>query len=394
VPKGNSRYRARSPGFAGFILRKGAPMGDDGHAAMTARDLRQRLPAARRERSYHVSLLLFALSAGAYLLTFVFACWPNWPALNLVSALANGGVIGLLFIIGHDACHGSFTPSPALNRLLARLAFLPSLQPYTSWVFTHNGLHHGWTNLKGKDVVFAPFSVAEFNALPRCRRWLERVYRTPLGVGLMHLVQVWWKYELFPPRTHAPKGKGMFHFDRLLVLGFFLAKGGVTLLLSFLVCHDPVLAVARAGVVLLLIYAVWFWLIGLVTFVQHTNPEVPWYDDAGEWTFYRGQVHATPHVHLPLWLHRLLHNVMDHTAHHVDPLIPMYRLPPAQRSLERTCRTDVVASPWSLRGYIRSLKVCRLYDYTGHQWLDFDGTPTSRPGLNLLAADLRPRQAA
>lgn len=352
------------------------------------------MPAGRRERSFLVGIVVFLLSASIYTATFIFTYWPNLPVVNLLSALANGGMIGLLFVIGHDACHGSFTPSARLNRLLARLAFLPSLQPYTSWVYTHNGLHHGWTNLKGKDVVFAPWTLAEYQALPAWRQWLERTYRTPLGLGLMHLVEVWWKFELFPPPSHRPKDSWAFLADRLLVLGFLVAK--VALAISLVLMTEAGLsrALVHAGLGLLLSYGVWFWLIGTVTFVQHTHPDVPWYDDPGEWNFYRGQLHGSPHLAMPFWLRKLLHNVMDHAAHHVDPLIPLYRLPASQRSLKRSCHADLVSHHASLPGLLRVLKVCRLYDFRRHQWLDFDGTPTSRPGLNKLASEGEASQVA
>lgn len=355
----------------------------------SARELRRDLPAGRRERSYAVGILVFLLSASIYAVTFVLTFWPTWPLLNLASALANGGVIGLLFIIGHDACHGSFTPSAVLNRLLARLAFLPALQPYTSWVYTHNGLHHGWTNLKGKDVVFAPLTLAEYQTQPRWRQRLERTYRTFLGLGLMHLVEVWWKFELFPPPGHQPKNRWAFHADRLLVLGFLVLKIALAVALAQQTGVGPGGALLHAGLGLLLSYAVWFWLIGTVTFVQHTHSEVPWYDDPREWNFYRGQVHGSPHLAMPFWLRKLLHNVMDHAAHHVDPLIPLYRLPASQRRLKRSCQGDLVGHTASVPGLLQILRVCRLYDYRRHQWLDFDGTPTSRAGLNLLAEERR-----
>jgi omega-6 fatty acid desaturase (delta-12 desaturase) len=252
-------------------------------------------------------------------------------------------------------------------------------------VYTHNGLHHGWTNLKGKDVVFAPFSFEEYQALAWQRRLLERLYRTPWGLGLMHLTQVWWKYELFPAPYHARNIKGTFFFDRLLVLGFLLTKIGMGVWLSFLVSSDLSYSIIRALSLLLVTYAVWFWLIGFVTFQQHTHPDVPWYDKLEEWDFFRGQIHGTPHISFPRWFHKLLHNVMDHNAHHVDPLIPMYQLPASQRRLERAYSEDLVSTRWSLRGYFHSCKVCRLYDYDNHQWLNFDGTPSSRSRLNQLS---------
>ncbi len=64
---------------------------------------------------------------------------------SLVAALW----IARLFVIGHDACHGSYTPNKTLNKWIGRIAFLPSLTPYSLWEIGHNLAHHGFTNLKG-----------------------------------------------------------------------------------------------------------------------------------------------------------------------------------------------------------------------------------------------------
>src|SRR5262245_48829106 len=39
--------------------------------------------------------------------------------------------IARLFVIGHDACHGSYTRYDWLNKLVGRIAFLPSLTPFS-----------------------------------------------------------------------------------------------------------------------------------------------------------------------------------------------------------------------------------------------------------------------
>ena len=67
--------------------------------------------------------------------------------------LAFGILLGLsisfLFVIGHDACHDSLTPSHRLNQWLGRLCFMPTLHPFVCWELGHNRLHHGTTNLRG-----------------------------------------------------------------------------------------------------------------------------------------------------------------------------------------------------------------------------------------------------
>jgi omega-6 fatty acid desaturase (delta-12 desaturase) len=356
----------------------------------TAREIRQTLPEGRRTRSNILALVIFAMNVVVYIATFILMFWPDVLAINLLFAVFNGMTIGTMFIVGHDACHGSFTSSSTLNKVLARLAFLPSLQPYTSWTYSHNGLHHGWTNLKGKDVVFVPYTMAEYRALHWSRRWMERVFRSPFGIALMYASQIWWKYEVFPKAEHAPKDKQTFFWDRLLVAGFLIVQIAVALVLSY-EAEAPVWWWAGGAMgMLLLSYAAWFLLIAIITFQQHTHPEVPWYDNWEEWNFYRGQLHSTPHMEYPFWLHWLLHNVMDHNAHHVDPQIPMYQLTTSQRSLEQSYGEDIATSLGTIRQYLKTLRVCRLYDYEKHQWTDFDGTPTSPSGLNVLAQQVMP----
>jgi omega-6 fatty acid desaturase (delta-12 desaturase) len=83
---------------------------------------------------------------------------------SLVAALW----IARLFVIGHDACHGSYTPNKTLNKWIGRIAFLPSLTPYSLWEVGHNLAHHGFTNLKGRDYVWTPYSPPNSRACPGC----------------------------------------------------------------------------------------------------------------------------------------------------------------------------------------------------------------------------------
>lgn len=102
------------------------------------------------------------------------------PAVSLMLAF----VIGRLFVLGHDACHGSLFGSRRTNAVVGRLLLLASWTAFTPWELAHNGLHHGFTNLKGRDDVWAPMSFDEYGRAPWWRQWLERVYRTAPGLGL------------------------------------------------------------------------------------------------------------------------------------------------------------------------------------------------------------------
>ncbi len=129
-------------------------------------------------------------------------------------------MIGRLFIIGHDACHQSLTPHRELNKVLGRIAFLPSLTPYSLWDTGHNVVHHGYTNLKGVDFVWTPLTAAEFEALSPMQRLLERAYRSGWAPGLYYMIEIWWKREFFPNKTHMPTRRPIFFKDSLLVTVF------------------------------------------------------------------------------------------------------------------------------------------------------------------------------
>src|SRR5262245_29777285 len=86
------------------------------------------------------------------------ACYFNgWWAKDL-TVIPGSIAIARLFVIGHDACHGSFTRYDWLNKVIGRIAFLPSLTPFSLWDVGHNVAHHGFTNLKGRDQVWVPMS--------------------------------------------------------------------------------------------------------------------------------------------------------------------------------------------------------------------------------------------
>jgi omega-6 fatty acid desaturase (delta-12 desaturase) len=121
---------------------------------------------------------------------------------------------------------------------------------------------------------------------------------------------------------------------------------------------------------------------GVTTFVQHTHPRAAWYDDEDEWQFYHVQLRSSTHMVLPGPLAAVLHNIMDHPAHHIDPTIPLYELPESQSLLEREAPEDSIVVPLTWREYLRICRSCKLYDYRRHCWLDFDGRPTTEMGLN------------
>jgi omega-6 fatty acid desaturase (delta-12 desaturase) len=359
----------------------------------TVKAVRDALPAEARARSTALGVAYFAATAAVYLATFAaIALADAWWA-RFALALTNGLAAGMLFIVGHDACHGSLTPRPALNAWLGRAAFLPSLHPYVAWAYSHNAL----PNLRGRDPVYAPLTLEEYRALPAWRQRLERLCRSWAGVLPLYLYRIWWPLEIRPDARHRASidKRGSFALDRALVLAFPPAQALALVLIARAAGVSGVTelaAVAALGVAVP--FLAFTWLMGFATFQHHTHPRVIWYDDEAEWSYFRAQVQGTVHVEFPRWVELLLHNIMEHTAHHVDTRVPLYHLAGAQRAVEAAYgEENVIVEPFSFAGMTRTFRACQLYDYRAHRWLSFDGEPTT-PARSLAAEASRSEPAA
>lgn len=356
-------------------------------------EVRGQIPPEVSSRSTALGLLVFAVVAGLYGVTFWGALAAPWWPLQIACGIANGLLIVTFFVVGHDACHGSLTPSNALNQIVGRLSFLPSLTPFTTWEFAHNRIHHSYTNLRGKDYAWAPFSKDEYDQLPGWRRFLERHYRTPLGLGSYYLMEYWWKHLLLPSRAERQEMKRpvVFVVDWLLTAAFFVAQIALIVAWSNNVApgegfwaaftHPAALIV----VAWLLPFLMWNWLMGFAIFQHHNHPGIAWYNDRDEWDFFAAQVEATVHVQMPRVFEWLSASIMQHTAHHVNPKIPLYRLPQSQQCLERAYPMEIIVEMWNFWTIGRTMARCKLYDYENHRWLNFRGRPTTEPNPTMRA---------
>ncbi|AZG15160.1 MULTISPECIES: fatty acid desaturase [Cupriavidus] len=330
------------------------------------------IPLGRRSTSRALLLfafdyaLFFAVLAGVVLLS----AW--WAKVGL--GVLAGLIIARLFIIGHDACHQSLTDHRGLNKWLGRLTFLPSLTPYSLWEVGHNVVHHGYTNLKGFDFVWAPYSLDEFRALPRRRRVMERIYRNGFGAGLYYLIEIWWFKLFFPSKRQMATRRAIFLWDCTLVAAFGALWIGALAWLAVATGQSVLLMVGTGFV---LPFLVWNTTVGFVLYVHHTHTSVAWYDTKAMWAKAQPFVSTTVHLRFGMGIGAALHHIMEHTAHHVDMSVPLYRLKRAQALLEHALPGRIIIEKFSWRWYFRTARHCKLYDFKALCWTDFRGRQTS-----------------
>lgn len=299
---------------------------------------------------------------------------PNL-GLKLLASVFAGIKLANLATLAHDAAHNSLTPSRRLNWWLGVLAFMPCLFNYRLWVYDHHVLHHPHTNGDHVDS-YKPLSKKEYDALPALGKWWYRFSRSsnPLAFGTYYIIQRWWQVK-FMPRAFLPEERrrsAWCHFAFLCAyavafFAFLLAAPGFA----------PVSAATALLLAFVLPFFVFQSLLAFSLYVNHTHPEIPWFEAGSSMKSKISPEALTVHLKFPAWMAHLAHNFYDHAAHHVYPAIPCYELGRAQARLNELLGADALVVGFSFRTLGTIYSKCKLYDYTHFQWLDFDGKPTT-----------------
>lgn len=315
--------------------------------------------------TYVIMDILIYMAALAIVL-FVDNIW-----IKLLASIIAGVKMAILGGVAHDAAHGNTTSSPALNKIIAIACFTPSLFNYILWLQDHHVMHHPHTNGDHPDT-YRPFSKAEFDALPWWRRLLEKIFRTPAGLGLYYLL-IRWPFAKIVPHSFMPREIHAAAWQHFSWVMFYLLC-----FISFL-AMAPLYSPTGSMTAILLGFAlplyVFHTMFSFTLYLQHTHPQIPWFKDNVGRISGVTQEDLTPHVIFPAWYRYMSHFSFEHMVHHVNPRIPFYRAWPAQLKLNEILGERAVISKFSIPWFLKTMRTCRLYDFENHRWLNWDGTP-------------------
>ncbi len=345
------------------------------------------------DRSKVVGAAIFLLDCLLYGLAIAGVIYFDSLLVRLIFSLVAGVATGMLFVVGHDACHHSLTPSRALNRLIGTIAFLPSLTPYSLWDLSHNRIHHRWTNRRGYDYAWEPLTHDEFRLLSPWARRQYQFFRTPFGHFWYYLVEVWGKRMFFPRRAVIGDYRPEYVAD-LAISSIWAVAWSAILIALWRLRHPESGASGAALVVLLGFVGPWLLYKALISFaiyLHHTHPNIEWMPRDRE-VDSSSQIRSTVHVVFPPLFNWIFHSIMDHTAHHLRPGIPCYKLPQGQRTIEERA-PGVIIHHWSPRSHLATLRRCKLFDLNLRCWTDYAGVPVTRP-INQPRAVESPSPAA
>jgi omega-3 fatty acid desaturase (delta-15 desaturase) len=285
-------------------------------------DLKAAIPAECFEPSVFRSLAYFfwdvGLIAGLYGLAAYLDSWYFYPFFWL----AQGTLFWSLFVVGHDCGHGSFSKSKTLNNIIGHLAHTPILVPYHGWRISHR-THHANTGNIETDESWYPVTESKYQQMG----WSEKLFRFHLPL----LAYPLYLFKRSPNRSGShflpsselfrPSEKGDVITSSTLWLGMLA-------LLGFLTYNFGWLFLIKFYLVPYIIFVMW---LDLVTFLHHTEADIPWYFDQ-DWYFLKGALSTIDRDYG--FINEIHHNIGTHVAHHIFLNMPHYHLKKATEAIK------------------------------------------------------------
>ncbi len=314
-------------------------------------------------RSWMRAFGAFALDLTLYLgaMTGVFVSQSPWA--KLVFGILAGCAVAFMFVWAHDAAHGALFESDRVAEVFGTLFMLPSFNMYRLWCHGHNRVHHGFTSFTPIDWIWCPLTPQQYAASSRGRRFVYRLERSPYTCALHYLLRVWWPgMVLFKPDPKT-RDRTMVILDKWFTLLFAIGWSAVAWRFG-----GGFLGVVAGVVVPFLVFN---YFIALFVYLHHTHPDVPYFDHRPEWSNTIGQVYCSILVRCSRLSEMLVHNIMIHVPHHVEPRIPFYHLKRAYADLQREYGEFMheYRFRWSTVRMI--FKQCKLYDFETQVWYTF-----------------------
>jgi acyl-lipid omega-6 desaturase (Delta-12 desaturase) len=236
--------------------------------------------------------------------------------LTLLLAIPGGGLLVRFFIIQHDCGHGSFFSSRVANDITGRLMSLLTFTPYGLWRREHAQHHATSGHLEKRGIGdISTLTIAEYKALTPTRKLLYRIYRNPLflfGLGVPFFFVFLQRLPFGHPYPARETWKS--------VIGLNAGLAAVYIPLGFAMGFSELVLIAWP--MLHVATAIGGWLF----FIQHQFEDTHW-EGADDWSFQVAALHGSSYYALPPVLNWFTGSIGLHHIHHLNSMIPNYRLP-------------------------------------------------------------------
>jgi acyl-lipid omega-6 desaturase (Delta-12 desaturase) len=265
---------------------------------------------------------------------------PWWPV-RVVASMLGALVLVRAFILYHDFMHGAILPGSRLARAIFYVYAALNLTPPRSWRDSHNFHHANVGKILGSDVGSFPLMTATtWRASSTIQRLFYRVSRHPLTIVCAYFTVFLLNVCMLPMLRRPAR-----YWDSALSL---LAHSSAVAALWIFAGFDA------AFFSLLLPMTVAGAMGGYLFYVQHSFPGLRILPEE-EWTPYRAALASSSFLRLGPVLRWFTGNIGFHHVHHLNSLIPFYRLPQAMAAIPELQHPSVTTfSPRDILACLRA----------------------------------------
>ncbi len=266
--------------------------------------------------------LSWRYTISTFTLMFVLAAcsaFVPYTIVRVVAAVLNGLVLVRGFILYHDHMHGALLRKSPVARALFSLYGTLLLTPPRVWRQTHNYHHANTAKIIGSHIGSYPMvTVDMWRQMNFAQRLKYRLARHPLTIFMAPLTLFVYGMCL-SSFVRDPKR----HWDSLVSLLLHVAIaaaliGGFGFGFFFYVYYLPLWIATAAG--------------GYLFYAQHNFPDIEVLPRE-EWSYTHAAIHSSSHLVASPLMHWFTGNIGYHHVHHLNSMIPFYRLPEAMAGI-------------------------------------------------------------
>lgn len=243
---------------------------------------------------------------------------PLWPV-RLVAAVIAGLTVVRLFIFYHDFQHNAIFRGSKPARALFTLFGLYVMTPARAWRDSHNYHHQHTAKIVGSHVgSYITVTTGMWKGMKAKDRFMYKAVRHPLTI-LFGYFTIFMLGMCVSPFLRNPKR----HWDSALSLVLNLTASAALIYFAgfsvFFFAFFLPLAVAMASGAYLF-------------YAQHNFPDIV-IQGRHEWSYSRAALESSSYMEMGPIMEWFTGNIGYHHVHHLNSMIPFYRLPEAMAAI-------------------------------------------------------------
>jgi len=246
------------------------------------------------------------------------AAAPWWPV-RLMAAVAAGLTTVRLFIVYHDHMHGALLKDSKLANAILSVYGVLVMAPPRIWRETHNYHHAHTAQIVGSHIGSFPVVTIEmWKKMKPSDRLKYRIVRHPLTILLGYVPIFMIGMCINSLRKSVSKywdSAAALAVNFALTASLIYFFGFTTAFFAFLL---PLMVACASGAYLF--------------YAQHNFPEMN-LQPRHQWTYAKAALESSSYMEMGPVMQWFFGNIGFHHVHHLNPLVPFYRLPEAMESI-------------------------------------------------------------